>query len=323
MEKHEKRIWVSLTKYIKIGISIGFLGILLYKVDWGRIQQHISVTDLTKISLVFFILIAQFPISTYKWKKSLEIFQIVFPFLFLQKVLCIGFFINSFLPTTIGGDGYRALKTMPSSEMKSLGVSAILLERILGFAILVFLGLVGAITILMEYQTPDRKMFLLAGVLAGVILVFLMFFIILRYILHGNDPTGRYRDIVLRIRQVDLINQNIQYLRNGGNKLFQLIQYSFVFQMLAILSIYMLFGSIGVNIGIADCAFIAAFAGIASVLPISINGIGVVEGSLVFSALQVGIIYDDAVIVAFMLRILTTFLTLTCGIVYLYDSGKT
>ena len=177
-------------KYIKVVISIGLLGILLYKVDWGRIQRNISITDFTEISIVLFIFILQFPVSAYKWKKSLEIFQLYFPFLFLQKVLCIGFFINSFLPTTIGGDGYRAMKTMSSSEMKSLGISAILLERILGFVILVFLGLVGAIKILLEYQTPDRKMFLFTGVLVGVILVFGLLFFLFRYILHGKNPTG-------------------------------------------------------------------------------------------------------------------------------------
>jgi len=311
-----------LKKLIKVGISIGLIGILLYKVDWGRIQQHISIIDVATISVVLLILISQFPISAYKWKKSLEIFKLYFPFLFLQKILCIGFFINSFLPTTIGGDGYRALKTMPDNDMKSLGISAILLERILGFVILVILGFVGAITILLEDQTPDTKMVLLSGVLVGVILLFGLLFFMVRHIMHGKNPTGRTRGIVLRIRQIELVDQNIQYLKGGEKQLFQLVQYSIVFQVLAIISIYLLFQSIQVNTGIAGCAFIAAFAGIASVLPVSINGIGVVEGSFVVSALQVGISYDDAVIVAFMLRILTMFLTLTCGIVYLYDSGK-
>lgn len=311
-----------MTKYIKLVISIGLIGILLYQVDWGRIHQHISVTDFTTVTIVLFILVVQFPISAYKWKKSLEIFQLSFPFQFLQRILCIGFFINSFLPTTIGGDGYRALKTMPSGDKKSLGISAILLERILGFAVLIFLGLMGGVAILTRYQTPDGKMILLAGVLAGVILVFVLIFFISRYILHGKYPTGRTRNLILRVRGVDLINTNIQYLRNGGKQLFQLVLFSFVFQMLAILSIYMLFRSIGVPTGVANCAFIAAFAGIASILPVSINGIGVVEGSFVFTALQVGIGYEHAVIVAFMMRILTTFLTLNCGVVYLYDSGK-
>jgi hypothetical protein len=58
------------------------------------------------------------------------------------------------------------------------------------------------------------------------------------------------------------------------------------------------------------------------VLPISINGIGVVEGSLVFSAAQVGIVYDQAIIVALILRILTIPLTLICGFIYLYDAAR-
>jgi uncharacterized membrane protein YbhN (UPF0104 family) len=98
--------------------------------------------------------------------------------------------------------------------------------------------------------------------------------------------------------------------------------YSIVFQMLVVTSIYLLFIVVGVKTGIADCAFIAAFAGIAAVLPISINGIGVVEGSLVFSAAQVGILYDQAILVALISRILTIPLTLICGFIYLYDAAR-
>jgi uncharacterized protein (TIRG00374 family) len=104
--------------------------------------------------------------------------------------------------------------------------------------------------------------------------------------------------------------------------LLRVVVYSIVFQLLAITSIYLMFMAVGVKKGIADCAFIAAFAGIATVLPISINGIGVVEGSLVFSAAQVGIAFDQAILVALTLRILTIPLTLICGFIYLYDTAR-
>ena len=276
---------------------------------------HINVSDLPLISFVLIIFVFQFPISAYRWKKSLEIHELNFPFLSLQKILCMGFFINTFLPTSIGGDGYRALKTTPGTGDKSRGVSAILLERILGFLVLIFLGLIGAIVILRKYPTPAIKMYILGVFLFGI-------FVFLGKILLKKKTFGRFLNGTRWMNIIDVIQCNLQYIKNDRRKLLQVVGYSIAFQLLAITAIHLLFMVVGVETGFADCAFIAAFAGIATVLPISINGIGVVEGSLVFSALQVGIVYDQAVIVALMFRILTVPLTLTCGLIYLYEVAR-
>jgi len=304
-----------LKKYLKIAVSVILLGFLLYKMNWKSICQNLNVSDLPIIIVVFMIFVIQFPVSAYRWKKSLEIHELNFPFLSLQKILCIGFFINTFLPTSIGGDGYRALKTMPGELEKSRSISAILLERILGFLVLLILGLLGAIFLLREYQSPAIKMYVF-----GVALVCILIF--LAKILLGGKIFRDLPDGMSWMNKLDTVRRNFQYIKNDKKNLFRVILYSIVFQLLAITAIYLLFMVVGVKKGIADCAFIAAFAGIAAVLPISINGIGVVEGSMVFSAAQVGIVYDQAIMVALMLRILTIPLTLICGFIYLYDAAR-
>ena len=154
----------------------------------------------------------------------------------------------------------------------------------------------------------------------GVVLV--GFFIFLGKIALGKKILSDIPDGASWMNKLDAVHRNFQYIQNDRRNLFRVILYSIVFQLLAITSIYLLFMAVGVKTGIADCAFIAAFAGIAAVLPISINGIGVVEGSLVFSAAQVGIVYDQAIIVALILRVLTIPLTLICGFIYLYDAAR-
>ena len=302
-------------KYLKIAVSVTLLGVLLYKTNWKSIYQNINISDLPMVSLVFMILVTQFPVSAYRWKKSLAIHELNFPFLYLQKILCIGFFFNTFLPTSIGGDGYRALKTVPGEGEKTRSISAILLERILGFLVLLFLGLLGGVFLLREYQTPAIRMYVFGGVLV-------IFIFSIARILLGKNIFGGFLDGASWMKKFDAVKSNFQYIKSDRRNLLRVIVYSIVFQLLAITSIYLLFMAVGVKTGIADCAFIAAFAGIAAVLPISINGIGVVEGSLVFSAAQVGIGYDQAIIVALTLRILTIPLTLICGFLYLYDAAR-
>lgn len=302
-------------KIIKIIVSATLIGFLLYKVDWENIYKTIRVSDIKIIAITFFILVGQFPISALKWKKSLEIHDLNFSFLFLQKILCIGFFFNNFLPTSIGGDGYRVLKTMPGEGTKSRGVSAVLLERILGLAALLFLGFLGAILLFNEFNAPAIRFYII-----GWVIIF--GFIALVQYLRSRDAFGSIFSRLDSIKPMDAIFHNIQYIKNGGARLFDVIKISFVFQLLAITSIYLLFNAVGAKTGYAACAFIAAFTGIASILPVSINGIGVVEGSFVFSAMQVGMGYEQSLIVAFILRILTIPLSLICGMIYFYESSR-
>ena len=93
-----------------------------------------------------------------------------------------------------------------------------------------------------------------------------------------------------------------------------------MFQVLAIIAISALFDALGGDAGYAKYAFMAAVVGLVGVLPISINGIGVIEGAFVFSATQLGIGYNEAIISAFMLRFLVIPFSLICGFVYLWDT---
>jgi uncharacterized protein (TIRG00374 family) len=304
-----------LNKYLKVAFSATLLGFLLYKLDWQNAIRQINGSDLPVISVVFIILVVQFPISACRWGKSLEIHGLNFTYLVLQKTLCISFYINTFLPTSIGGDGYRAMKTMAGIGEKSRAISAILLERILGFLVLSIFGLLGAISIFREHPTPLVKIYILCGVLGGI-LAMGMKGPLEKYIfggVHNESYLGKYFDV---------IRLNYQYIKSNRKTVVQVLLYSIAFQTFAIGSIYLLFKVVGVQTGIANCAFIAGVGGIATVLPISFNGIGVMEGSLALAAAHAGIDSSHALMAALLLRILTIPLTLICGIIYLFDATR-
>ncbi len=78
---------------------------------------------------------------------ALRIHELQFGYGFLSRVLVIAFFLNNFLPTSIGGDAYRVYRTLPPSPPRSSAVSAVLLERVVGLSALLALGFVGALTL--------------------------------------------------------------------------------------------------------------------------------------------------------------------------------
>jgi uncharacterized membrane protein YbhN (UPF0104 family) len=94
---------------------------------------------------------------------------------------------------------------------------------------------------------------------------------------------------------------------------------SLAFQATSIGIVYWLFTCIGHPIDASACALMAAAAGVAAVLPISINGIGVMEGSLVGMAVALGVEYESAVLVAVLRRLMMVALSVLCGAVFLID----
>jgi glycosyltransferase 2 family protein len=75
----------------------------------------------------------------------LSIHRVPFEFRTLQKYYFIAMFFNNFLPSTIGGDSYRVIKTMHNPRSRSSAVIAVLMERLTGLAALLLLGYLGAI----------------------------------------------------------------------------------------------------------------------------------------------------------------------------------
>ena len=88
------------------------------------------------------------------------------------------------------------------------------------------------------------------------------------------------------------------------------------------MAIIFLFAAVHTTGIIAESAVVGAMYGIASLLPISINGIGVMEGSFALTAEQFGIGFDGAVIVALILRLGMILLSIAGAVLFLLDRGR-
>ncbi len=300
---------------VKAVISLSLIGVLLFNVNWQEVWQKLALLNPWITMSAFSLMVLQFPISAWKWQRSLQIHNLEYGFGFLQKVLCIGFFFNNFLPTSIGGDGYRVIKTIPDEGYKSRAISAVLFERILGLAALVCIGFVGALFVVRDSSTelvPTYIGLFVVGAITGLMCLLLIKIGLLK-------PLQNW---ILKIKKIDILTHNLGHIVRNHKKTIEVVLISIFFQVIAVAVIYLLFAAVGITQLYVKCALIAAIVGIASMLPISINGLGLVEGAFVAVAIQLGIDYDQAVIVAFMMRILVLPISLVCGLIYLSDTKK-
>lgn len=300
----------------KIIVSVTLIYFLLVSINWDEALYNIRKLDIATLTVVLLLYLIEFPLSAVKWRTALKMHKLDYGFLYLLKTICIGFFFNNFLPTSIGGDVYRVIKTIPkNAELKSRSLSAVLLERILGFVALLTLGFFGAVIIISNHNYITLRYYISIYVIGTILFVLFVFLL-------TNRKFRKKISFVFTIRKLDALFQNLRYIIADNNNLVKLLLLSILFQVIAVSIIYILFSALGVEDVWAKSAYLSAIIGIVAILPISINGIGVVEGSFVVAATLVGINQTDAAIVAILLRIFVIPLSTICGIIYAVDSKR-
>ena len=97
-------------------ISMILTVFILTKVDRGKAWSILSHSDFKFFLLVFLLHSFSFLLSSYKWLILLREQNISRKLADLWMIYYIGFFFNNFLPTSVGGDVVRIVKTSWSKE---------------------------------------------------------------------------------------------------------------------------------------------------------------------------------------------------------------
>jgi len=287
---------------LRVAISVALLVVLFASFDWSTVPGYVEKLTPGVALLVILIFVAQLAISSWKWQWALRIHHLEYSYRFLSRVLVIAFFLNNFLPTSIGGDAYRVYRTLPSSPPKSRAISAVILERLVGFSALLLLGLIGAITL--DDANPLAHTYVLLACL-GVIIVLGVFTFL--------GPR------LLRSSKLAPITDNLRSICAARGEWIPLILLSLLFQLQAVVMLHMLFNSLGAHISLEQAALVAAAAGLATIIPLSINGLGIVEATIAGTAVAVGVSYEAGLLVAVLMRLLLLPLTLAAGLLYAFE----
>jgi glycosyltransferase 2 family protein len=290
---------------VRIAVAVGLLALLLTGVDWPIVLGHIERMTPAVVLLVIIAFAVQLAVSSWKWQWALRIHELNFPYAFLTRVLVIGFFLNNFLPTSIGGDAYRVYRTLPPTPPKSRAISAVLLERVVGLVALLLLGLAGAVAL---FSSNDLARAYVTLAAAGTAVFGAA--VLLMWLRTPRLPQSRW---------LAPIAENLRTIATARSAWLPLIGISLLFQAQAILIIFELFRALDVHVTLSQTALIAAAAGIAAIIPFSINGLGIVEATFAGTAVAVGVSYEAGLLVALLIRVLVIPLTLLAGLVYAFE----
>lgn len=300
--------------FIKAAFSAVAIGGLIAGINWEELPRLIVGYRWEFAAVAFIGLAIQFPISGLKWLAALRVCNVDLSFTRLTRFYCISHFVGQFLPTSIGGDAYRAYRVLPLVQPHSRAVTSIVIDRIVGLGALLFLGAVGAVFLMDHFRLPQGYLTALgfgtvAAVGAGAALYLGWFGVIRKKLQH--------------LKMVAAIRGDLRQLLRAGWRWLPLLLMAFVFQLIAVGIVYLLFLGAGSEIGFAEVCLIAALSGVAGILPLAINGIGVTEGTITLAGVALGADYEDAAVAAVLLRVVVLPLSCACGVLYWREShGK-
>ncbi|HEX6995955.1 MAG TPA: lysylphosphatidylglycerol synthase transmembrane domain-containing protein [Gammaproteobacteria bacterium] len=307
----------------KLAIGGTLCAIIVSRVDWHTASDSLAETGLGLVAVMFGILIALVFVSAYKWRLLLSIHGVEYSTLRLSKYYFVALFFNNFLPTSIGGDGYRIYKTIDNGRSKASAVIAVVMERVTGFGTLVALG-TGAGALL---AADAAGLLTLLGVGAALACA------------AATPLAWRMRLVPRRLRALvpkrlrDALPDNVRRLKETlGEHIddyvrqplrsFTVIVISIVFHVgLAFAFFVLLRYGADQPISMLEMMSVLALTTFVAVLPISLNGLGVYEGTFIYLLAQYGVPPDVSVVPMILNRGLLIVLSLVGAGIYVLDTA--
>lgn len=308
----KKNIKRRLIFFLKLTLTVVLCSFIFWKVDWENVWKALKSSNPILLLIVFFCMIFCVTISAYKWQRLLLIHGIKFDFTKLHQYYFTALFFNNFLPSSIGGDTYRIFKTLNNPNSKVASFVAVFFERITGFWALLVLGFISAIIIFLQKHFIVPHLELIIGLFGlGVIVPAIAFLMSdsLRLLL-------QYKFIPEKIKKLPQL-LNVYHMQGEDTML--VIFISFFFHIFTLFWMILLLRAIGTSCSVFSLVLAVSISNLVAVLPISLNGIGLMDGSFIFIMGLLGMNYEFSLVFMLINRLFTIIISLSGIFFYLSE----
>ncbi len=271
--------------WLKLAGSLALLSFLLARTDLNALGTLFrSLRFPIFFASIFLYILAQL-LSIVRWRCLLLAEKINLPFWRLTLLYFEGMFFNLMLPTAIGGDVVRGYQISRLTERRDASLASILVERLSGFAALAIIACIAIIPAYAHINDP-LIVWLTAGSAAGMVALIAsllsdrlqaLFF----RLLHGVG-LGRFHDAVHRLYEA------VQQYWTHRRTLLLVLGLSLILQSLVITIFYLISRALNLSVDVRYFFLFIPLISVISMLPISIAGLGLREGSSVYFFSKVG-----------------------------------
>jgi len=236
-------------------------------------------------------------IAALRWKILLGAHSFKIKMADLLEALLIAAYFNQFFPSTVGGDVARSWWVVKKGNFDSnlqmeLSLTIVLLDRVLGIAGILS---VGVLAIFLSPNLMDQ----LGGIFVLLVIIVLVVFITLSLL---NLTIGVCNSRFVSTPICKFINgvvsamfEALRVIRNHKMVALWAFCLSISFQILIIIQYIILTKLLGLNLPMWEFGTIIPIVSLFTLMPITINGIGLREGTLAILGGGLGLAIGEAV----------------------------
>lgn len=261
MVRNQKSKWKFLIRLVGTIFSIVLLIFLFSSVGTEELMSSLrkisSGTILLIVALIFVSRLATFA----RWHSLLQIESVKVNWKDSLRLTFAGLFAANFLPTTIGGDVVRLAGAMRLGIGGSLAAASLMVDRLIGMAgmaIVAPLGLVPVLTNLNKFSDDSSQLLVLQG---------------------GSFGNNK---IILKIRaMIRKVFSSFSFWYHHPRFLLIALFFTFIHMLATFLIVYVLVVGMNDTISFWKIAGLWSLTYFITLIPISINGLGLQEVSFI------------------------------------------
>ncbi len=295
---------------LKTIVSISLLLFLLLNIEWNKVLENLKNANIFLLLIASLLNLTERFELTFKWNLLLKVRNISVKFGRLFLINAIGSFLGIFLPSSLGTDVVRGYYLVKDNSEKSVSISSVFVDRVLGmFSLLTF----GVVSVFFAGDLID-KFNIKLYVVALFIIVFIGF-----YIFQRTKSVNFIQNLFKRIKNKKIVdnilslhNSILEYKKHPKTLLIAFI-ITLLVQVTRVLTYYFIALAFNIHIPIVYFFLFIPLIMLVMMIPISIGGLGVKEGTFVAFFTLIGMSVNDAVIISFMNSFLDILNTLILG----------
>ena len=274
---------------LKVSISSVLLYVVISKTGFESVLSILrNIDPLYFISAVVLYILSQF-ISSLRWKLLLPH---AFEVKKLFSLYMIGAFFNTLLPGIVGGDAVKGFYLYKATGKGTLTFASIFMDRYLGFVVLIAICTI-AYPFGYNYLHGSEVEWVLPFVIISFVLASLLIF-------------------GLRLgKNIKILSDFYEYFhsyRNQKGVIRNALFLSVLIQGMGLFAVYVIAIGIGQHIPFLACLIFVPLIVIFTMIPVSISGLGVREGSFVLFFGFIGVKPQFATAISF-----SWFITMVVG----------
>ena len=270
MKESSSKISRYAKSILKISVSFGGLAYIFWKIPFQEVSKHWTSAALPWIVVILVTTFLSMCVQANRWKGLLLDNAKGIRFRTFYAYIALGYFFNNLLPSGFGGDAVKTIAFGKRFGNMANSVAAIVISRIMGLIAMFLCFFIALPFVISRYDIPAIytvavSLFALASVIIIVGGLFL-------------DKIRLPQKFTQRYPFLGKLQEAFSIYRSHKKAFFLSIVDSVWLQALSIAMHYAFLRAVGIEIGLDVVTVFTTIVVTITMLPISINGIGIREG---------------------------------------------